>query len=185
MKFRSVQIVRAVQRTCALVLTGLATSVVAGAQTPAAPKPAPPVPAPMPAVMPAPDAMPSSDSAAMARMAMPMPMAAPPVPTPKPRAAGWPVDANGRTLINGQPVIGRVFVQQKVDGLIKYDFANVYTGEAAHPLPPIVGTRHNIPAPRNSRRIRTGMVQATLWSMDKKRSARELQTYRMTTTGSR
>jgi len=108
-------------------------------------------------------------------------------PTPAPVAAqrgGWPVDAAGRTLINGKPVIGRVFVQTKMDGLEAYEFANVYKGEAAQPDKPVIATTYSVPPVGNSRRARGIMVQATLWEIDHKRSATELRHHRPVTPAS-
>ncbi len=128
----------------------------------------------------------TTDSMA-AKMAMPMPMPAP-VATAAPKPAGpamWPVDAAGRTLVNGTPVVGRVFAQKKVDGLVKYEYAKVYVGEPPHPAAPIVNTRHIAPPITHARRFRGMMVEATLWSMDNKKSARELRYYRPSTEASR
>ena len=96
-------------------------------------------------------------------------------------APAWPVDAQGRTLVNGTPVVGKVFVMQKVDGLVKYDYEKVYDGEPIHPELPIVSARHQASPPGHARRMRGIMVEATLWSIDHKRSARELRTYRPVT----
>jgi hypothetical protein len=117
-------------------------------------------------------------------------MSAPAAPsvavTPKPAAsAKWPVDAAGRTLVNGTPVVGRVFAQQKVDGLVKYEYAKVYAGEPPHPAAAVVSARHTAPPITHARRFRGIMVEATLWSMDNKRSARELRYYRPSTEASR
>jgi len=93
---------------------------------------------------------------------------------PAPAApAAWPVDpATGQTLINGRPVVGRVFIMQKTDGTVKYpNVADVIAHEALAPLPPVVGTSYT-PAPiTNQRRMRGIMVQSTLWDIDAKRSA--------------
>ena len=112
------------------------------------------------------------------------PVAAAPVqratPTTAARtASGWPVDPQtGRTLVNGQPVIGRVFVMHKVDGIEAYQFTRVYANEPGHPQRPIVGTSYTKPSLAASRRVRGIMVQSTLWSMDSKRSARINHHYR-------
>lgn len=93
---------------------------------------------------------------------------------PAPAApAAWPVDpVTGQTLINGRPVVGRVFIMQKTDGTVKYpNVADVIAHEALAPLPPVVGTSYT-PAPiTNQRRMRGIMVQSTLWDIDAKRSA--------------
>jgi hypothetical protein len=96
--------------------------------------------------------------------------AAAPAPT---APAAWPVDpVTGQTLINGRPVVGRVFIMQKTDGTVKYpNVADVIAHEALAPLPPVVGTSYT-PAPiTNQRRMRGIMVQSTLWDIDAKRSA--------------
>ena len=115
----------------------------------------------------APDSLATTDSAAV--------MTAPLVVAPAPAAAptSWPVDpATGQTLVNGTPVVGRVFIMQKVDGLVKIaDVKSHLVPEAMDPLPATVKSTYT-PAPStHTRRIRTAMVQATLWSMDGKTSA--------------
>lgn len=115
------------------------------------------------------------DSAA----AMAVTMAAP-APTPAPAPTTWPVDpVTGQTLINGIPVVGRVFVMKKTDGLVKVETVDEdRKNEALAPEAPIVATTYTpLPLP-NTRRIRTIMVQATLWGMDTKRSAVERRFYR-------
>ncbi len=112
----------------------------------------------------APDSMPTAELAAAAAPA---------------ETATWPVDpATGQTLINGIPVVGRVFIMQKTDGTVKYpNVADVVAHEALAPLPAVVGTSYT-PAPLEwQRRHRGIMVQATLWSMDHKRSATRLRHY--------
>lgn len=106
-----------------------------------------------------------------------------PAPTVAPKTAGkWPVDpVTGLTLVNGTPVVGRVFEQRKVDGLVKYQYSEVYKDEPPHPAAPIVSARHEAPAPGHARRMRGIMVEATLWTIDNKRSARELRMYRPVT----
>ncbi|WP_434480066.1 hypothetical protein [Gemmatimonas sp.] len=97
--------------------------------------------------------------------------------------ATWPVDpATGQTVINGRPVVGRVFIMQKTDGTVKYpNVADVVSHEALAPLPAVVGTSY-IPAPLALQRRHRGiMVQATLWSMDSKRSATRLRNYPVST----
>lgn len=96
-----------------------------------------------------------------------------PVAEAAPAPATWPVDpVTGQTLINGRPVVGRVFIMQKTDGTVKYpNVADVIAHEAKAPLPPVVGTTYT-PAPlTNQRRMRGIMIQATLWDADTKRSA--------------
>ena len=46
--------------------------------------------------------------------------------------SAWPVDpTTGQTLINGRPVVGRVFIMQKTDGTVKYpNVADVVAHEA-------------------------------------------------------
>lgn len=102
-----------------------------------------------------------------------------------PAAAAWPVDpVTGQTIINGEPVVGRVFIMQKTDGTVKLGkWQDQYIGEALSPEPAIVGSSYTVPAPEHTRRIRTAMVQATLWGMDGKRSATERRHYRPQTTG--
>jgi len=87
--------------------------------------------------------------------------------------ATWPVDpVTGQTLINGRPVVGRVFIMQKTDGTVKYpNVADVVSHEAKAPLPAVVGQSYT-PAPLTSQRRHRGiMIQATLWNLDGKRSA--------------
>lgn len=100
--------------------------------------------------------------------------------TPAPSApATWPVDpVTGQTLINGRPVVGRVFIMQKVDGLVKYEtVADVRNPDALAPLPPVVGQSYT-PAPLTQQRRHRGiMAQATLWDIDNKRSAVRLRYY--------
>ena len=165
----------------ALVAVGLAAR--NGEQPPAPAAPAPAAPAAQPPVTPdsaVPNAAQDStvaDSLAMQDSLAPMVtdsiqpdnfVAAVPAP-----AAAWPVDpVTGQTLINGRPVVGRVFIMQKTDGTVKYpNVADVISHEAKAPLPPVVGTSYT-PAPlTNQRRMRGIMIQATLWDMDHKRSA--------------
>jgi hypothetical protein len=124
------------------------------------------------------DSVAMSDSAALA--------SAPAVIAPAPQPSGeWPVDpVTGQTLINGEPVVGRVFIMQKPDGLVKLGtWQAQYNGEPKTPAPANVASSYTIPAPEQTRRIRGIMVQSTLWSMDGKRSARERRYYRPQTTG--
>ncbi|WP_309672260.1 hypothetical protein [Gemmatimonas sp.] len=105
---------------------------------------------------------------------------------PAPQASGtWPVDAvTGQTIINGEPVVGRVFIMQKTDGTVKLGtWQAQYVGEPTAPEAANVGTSYAVPAPEHTRRMRGIMIQSTLWSMDGKRSARERHYYRPQTTG--
>jgi len=114
------------------------------------------------------------DSMHMAAMIMPTPVVARPKV-----AASWPTDPRtGQTLINGVPVVGRVFVQKKVDGIVAYRYADVYAGEPSHPLAPVVKSTYRKPPLAATRRVRGIMVEATLWGMDRKRAARMNQHWR-------
>ncbi len=178
----------------ALVAVAMAARSQGGQQTtPPAAAPAQP-PAAAAAVAPADSMMQDStqrtDTTAMAdSMAMPdsaMLMQAAAAAAPAPQASGtWPVDpVTGQTIINGEPVVGRVFIMQKTDGTVKLGtWQGQYVGEALAPEPAIVGTSHTVPAPEHTRRMRGVMIQATLWAMDGKRSARERHYYRAQTTG--
>ncbi|MEY4956560.1 MAG: hypothetical protein RL409_817 [Gemmatimonadota bacterium] len=135
-----------------------------------------------------PDSTTLTDTTAVAdTMAMPdstMMAAAPAAPAPQ--ATGtWPVDpVTGQTIINGEPVVGRVFIMQKPDGLVKLGtWQAQYTGEPAAPEAARTGTSYTVPAPEQTRRMRGIMIQATLWGMDGKRSASEHRFYRAQTTG--
>jgi hypothetical protein len=87
--------------------------------------------------------------------------------------AAWPVDATtGQTLINGRPVVGRVFIMRKTDGTVKYpNVADVISHEALAPLPAVVGSSYTQAPLTHQRRMRGVMIQSTLWDMDTKRSA--------------
>ncbi len=100
-------------------------------------------------------------------------------------SASWPVDpTTGQTIINGQPVVGRVFIMQKTDGVVKYPNEKaIFVNEPAPPEAPVVGTSYAVPALEHTRRHRGIMVQATEWEIDGKRSARERHYYRPATTG--
>lgn len=94
--------------------------------------------------------------------------------------AAWPIDpVTGYTLVNGIPVVGRAFVMKKTDGLVKVEtVAEDRINEALPPEAPIVGTSY-APAPATAtRRFRGIMVQATLWSIDGKRSSIERRHFR-------
>jgi cytoskeletal protein RodZ len=179
----------------ALVAVAMAARSQGGQQTP--PPSAPPSTAPaQPATVPAADAPADSmaqdsttrtDTTAVAdSMAMPdSTMTTPVAAAPTAQATGtWPVDpVTGQTIINGEPVVGRVFIMQKPDGLVKLGtWQAQYNGEPATPEPARVGTSYTVPAPEHTRRMRGIMIQSTLWAMDGKRSARERRFYRPQTT---
>ncbi|QJR35965.1 hypothetical protein [Gemmatimonas groenlandica] len=105
---------------------------------------------------------------------------------PAPQASAmWPVDpVTGQTIINGEPVVGRVFIMQKTDGTVKLGkWQAQYDGEPTAPEAANVGSSYTVPAPEHTRRMRGIMIQSTLWSIDGKRSARERRHYRPQTTG--
>jgi hypothetical protein len=172
----------------ALVAVGLAArsgeqqpaAVPAAKTTPAAqPMAAQAAPAPAPTDSMMPDSA-ATDSMAMAAdsladsTAMMTDSMAAPVAAAEPAApATWPVDpVTGQTLINGRPVVGRVFIMQKTDGTVKYpNVADVVSHEALAPLPAVVGQSYTQAPLTSQRRHRGIMVQATLWSLDGKRSA--------------
>jgi hypothetical protein len=110
---------------------------------------------------------------------------APAAPAAVSAPTAWPVDpATGLTLVNGEPVVGRVFIQQKVDGLTKYEsVASHMAAEAMPPAPATVGSSYTVPTLETTRRFRGIMVQSTLWSIDKKPSAVERRHFRPNTTG--
>lgn len=148
--------------------------------TPPAPQTAAPAADSTPATPAVADSMAQPDSAAAESAAAPAVTAAAPAPAPEPTPTAWPVDpVTGQTLVNGIPVVGRVFIMRKTDGLVKVEtVAEDRKNEALAPEPPIVATSYTpLPLP-NTRRIRTIMVQATLWSMDGKRSAVERRFHR-------
>jgi hypothetical protein len=90
----------------------------------------------------------------------------------------------GQTLINGEPVVGRVFIMQRPDGLVKIkDVATVLAPEAMAPMAAIVAPNRAPLAPNAIRRQRTAMVQATLWSGDDKPSVVRNRHFRATTSG--
>lgn len=183
----------------ALVAVAMAARSQGGQQTPppsAPPSTAPAQPATVPASVPATvapadsmvqDSTQRTDTTAVAdSMAMPdSAMLTPVAAAPAPQATGtWPVDpVTGQTIINGEPVVGRVFIMQKPDGLVKLGtWQAQYTGEPAAPEAARVGTTYTVPAPEQTRRMRGIMIQSTLWAMDGKRSARERRFYRPQTT---
>lgn len=122
----------------------------------------------------------TTDSAKMAAMpgmaGMDMPgvnhMAMKPA-APAAKPGQYPVDpATGRTLINGVPVVGRVFVQQHTDGTVKIpSVAAALAVEPPAALAPIVKKSYTPAKSLQTRRMRGAMIQATLWDMDHKRSA--------------
>ncbi len=95
-------------------------------------------------------------------------------------AGTWPVDpATGLTLVNGEPVVGRVFVMEKTDGLRKYEgVSRHYVGEPLPPEPPAVAVSYQQPDISAVRRHRGMMVQSNLWSIESKPSAIETHHYR-------
>lgn len=122
------------------------------------------------------DSMAMSDSAMMMHTATAAPVA---------EATVWPVDpVTGQTIINGEPVVGRVFIMQKTDGTVKLGkWPDQYIGEPMSPETANAGTSHAVPAPEQTRRMRGIMIQSTLWELDDKRSATERRHYRSQTTG--
>lgn len=169
----------------ALVAVGLAARTPqAPAQPPVAATPAADSAAPAPAQdSTGADTLAMQDSLApmMADSTQPVAVVA---PAPAPAApTTWPVDpVTGQTLINGKPVVGRVFIMQKTDGTVKYpNVADVIAHEAKAPLPAVVGQSYT-PAPlTNTRRMRGIMIQATLWDADTKRSAVRQRYYPVST----
>ncbi len=99
--------------------------------------------------------------------------------------ASWPVDpVTGQTLINGIPVVGRVFIQQKVDGLVKIKDVATYQADEALPPEAAVVSPNRAPLPPTAvRRQRNPMVQSTLWSLDDKPSLATRRHYYPTTSG--
>jgi hypothetical protein len=179
----------------ALVAVAMAARSQGGQQTPppsAPPSTAPAQPATVPAAVAPADSMVQdsttrTDTTAVAdSMAMPdSTVTTPAAAAPTAQATGtWPVDpVTGQTIINGEPVVGRVFIMQKPDGLVKLGtWQAQYNGEPATPEPARVGTSYTVPAPEHTRRMRGIMIQSTLWAMDGKRSARERRFYRPQTT---
>ena len=186
---------RLTSRVAAVVGIGALVAVALAARTQGGPQAT--VPATTPATVPAavapadsmvPDSTTLTDTTAVAdSMAMPdSTMPTPAAAAPTAQAAGtWPVDpVTGQTIINGEPVVGRVFIMQKPDGLVKLGtWQAQYAGEPAVAEPARVGTSYTVPAPEQTRRMRGIMIQATLWGMDGKRSASEHRYYRAQTTG--
>ena len=109
-------------------------------------------------------------------MNMPMPAAA---PVKRTGPGGYPIDEQtGQTLINGVPVVGRVFIMQKTDGTVKIaSVKSSFAGEPPHPLPPVVKASYTPASGTATRRMRGIMIQATLWSIDAKRKATRERTY--------
>ncbi|MEY4855266.1 MAG: hypothetical protein RLZZ97_96 [Gemmatimonadota bacterium] len=186
---------RLTSRVAAVVGIGALVAVALAARTQGGPQAT--VPATTPATVPAavapadsmvPDSTTLTDTTAVAdSMAMPdSTMPTPAAAAPTAQATGtWPVDpVTGQTIINGEPVVGRVFIMQKPDGLVKLGtWQAQYVGEPAVAEPARVGTSYTVPAPEQTRRMRGIMIQATLWGMDGKRSASEHRYYRAQTTG--
>lgn len=124
------------------------------------------------------------DSAAMAGMSgmagmNHMQMAAAPAPQTHAAPGTWPVDpVTGQTLINGVPVVGKVFIMQKTDGTVK--IANVAAarhGEPPAPAAAVVKSAYTPAKSVNTRRMRGIMIQATLWDMDHKKLAARQRFY--------
>jgi hypothetical protein len=157
------------------------TAVVAVTLAARAPLPQPPADTAAASAAPA-DSMPT-DSAMADSLTIDAPMVtAEAAPAPAP-ADAWPVDpATGMTLVNGTPVVGRVFIQHKTDHLQKMGtVAQVLAREALPADAPVTDASYT-PAPREqARRFRGIMVQATLWDMDHKRTAAERRYYRPVT----
>lgn len=186
---------RVLSRVSTVVGIGALVAVAMAARSQGGQQATPPaaVPAQPPTQPPAPqtaagDSTIQADSAALAA-AVGMPdsvvvMEATAAPTPQ-LPTTWPVDpVTGQTLINGEPVVGRVFIMQKTDGTVKLGkWQAQYVGEPAAPEAANIGTSYTVPAPEHTRRMRGIMIQATLWAMDGKRSARERHYYRPQTTG--
>jgi hypothetical protein len=106
-----------------------------------------------------------------------------PAPAADTPHGAWPVDpATGMTLVNGTPVVGRVFIQHKTDHLQKMGTVAQVLARETQPADAPVADASYTPAPReHARRFRGIMVQATLWDMDHKRTAAERRYYRPVT----
>ena len=106
-----------------------------------------------------------------------------PAPAADAPQGAWPVDpATGMTLVNGTPVVGRVFIQHKTDHLQKMGTVAQVLARETQPADAPVADASYTPAPREqARRFRGIMVQATLWDMDHKRTAAERRYYRPVT----
>ena len=106
-----------------------------------------------------------------------------PAPAADAPHGAWPVDpATGMTLVNGTPVVGRVFIQHKTDHLQKMGTVAQVLARETQPADAPVADASYTPAPREqARRFRGIMVQATLWDMDHKRTAAERRYYRSVT----
>jgi len=154
------------------------------------PAPQPPAPQPTlppmaaPTVTPADTTAPQPDSMIMIDTATVVMATQTPVVEASAAPAAWPVDpVTGQTLVNGIPVVGRVFIQRKVDGLVKIkDVTTVLAPEPMAPEAAVVATGHTTLAPTAVRRQRNPMVQATLWGSDNKPSAVKNRHYHPTTT---
>lgn len=188
---------RTSRRTLLTVLGAIATlSIAARWQTPVPPaRPATTPPAAAPAAFTSQDSAQAdttardstlADSVALDSMAMDslavdsVPVATAPTSVVSSAAPAWPIDpVTGYTLVNGIPVVGRAFVMRKIDGLVKVEtVAQDRINEALPPEAPVVATGYT-PAPVTAtRRFRGVMVQATLWSIDGKRSSIERRHFR-------
>lgn len=175
---------RSLLRSRAAIATGIVglVAVAMAARQPAAPAAAPATtPVAVDSQKPKADstAMPM-DSAAMAGMAgmNHMQMAAP-APQVHTAPGTWPVDpVTGQTLINGIPVVGRVFTLQKTDGTVKIeDVKAALHGEPPAAAPAVVKQAYAPAKSVNTRRMRGIMIQATLWDMDQKKSAKRQRFY--------
>lgn len=127
------------------------------------------------------DSMALPDTAAIMSVAMPTEVPAPTSVAP----TTWPVDpVTGQTLVNGVPVVGRVFIMEKPDGLVKIaSVASALASESMVPQAPVVAS-NRAPLPgQATRRLRSAMAQATLWELDHKRSAVRNRHFRETTSG--
>lgn len=170
----------------AVGIAGLAVVAIAARmpapQQPVQPPAMPPMPpatvTPADSMAPQPDSMVMIDTTTIT-MAAPAPVEAPAAP------ATWPVDpVTGQTLINGVPVVGRVFIMQKPDGLVKIkDVETLWAEEAMAPLPAVVAPNRAPLAPTAVRRQRNAMVQATLWGSDDKPKVVMNRHYYPTTSG--
>jgi hypothetical protein len=167
-------------RTLALVAGAIAVSLAAVRQAPVTQQP-PAAPPAAPSTMATPtDSTPQDSSATADSVAMAMPdtahlqhqMMTAAAPTPPAAPAAWPVDpVTGQTLINGIPVVGKVFIMEKTDGTKKIEnVAQALEGEPPVAEAAIVGSA-KAPALTQTRRMRGVMIQATLWMNDHKASA--------------
>jgi hypothetical protein len=172
-------------RHIALLAGVIAVSVAARSQTGATAPAQQPTPAATPAVPAAdPQALQDTLRTVDSASALPTPAYAATSVAGAAAPAAWPVDpVTGQTLINGIPVVGKVFIMQKTDGVVKVEtVAQELQNEALPPAAAIVGssaTGYTGPV----RRQRTVMTQATLWGNDNKAKAVSHRYYRSTTSG--